>query len=67
MNIGDARWRLWKLLKNFIRLAKDEEGAAMVEYALLLSLVAVVSFGAVGTLGTTIGGIFSALNTVLAG
>jgi pilus assembly protein Flp/PilA len=32
-------------------LYRDEEGATMVEYALLLALVAVVSIGIITTLG----------------
>lgn len=39
-------------LKNtLVRLAKDEDGAAAVEYALLVSLIAVVIVGAVRALG----------------
>ena len=32
---------------------RDEQGATMVEYALLVALVALVVIGAVGLLGTT--------------
>lgn len=34
-----------------VRLAKDEDGASAVEYALLVSLIAVVIVGAVRALG----------------
>ena len=34
------------------RFFKDEEGASAVEYALLVSLIAVVIIGAVSALGT---------------
>ena len=35
------------------RIARSEEGASMVEYALLLALVAVVCLGAVTLIGTS--------------
>ena len=41
-------------MKKFIsRLWKDEEGATMVEYALMLALIAAVCIGTVVALGTT--------------
>ena len=43
------------------RLAKrsdDERGAAMVEYALLIALIAAVCIVVLGTLGTNISGLF---------
>lgn len=36
----------------------DEEGASMVEYGLLLALIAVVAIGAIYTLGDNITGMF---------
>ncbi|HUV06061.1 MAG TPA: Flp family type IVb pilin [Armatimonadota bacterium] len=36
------------------RLFKDEEGATMVEYALMLALIAVVCIALVTTLGTAV-------------
>jgi Flp pilus assembly pilin Flp len=33
---------------------RDDRGVSLVEYALLLALVAVVSIGAMGTLGTNV-------------
>lgn len=47
------------------RLAKDEEGAALVEYGMLVGLIAVVCIAAVGILGTTINGVFLAINGLL--
>lgn len=38
----------------------SEEGAGLAEYALLVSLIAVVSIGAITTLGTTIAGMLGA-------
>ncbi len=46
------------LLKPWRQLARDESGAAAVEYGLLAGLIAVVIATSVGTLGTTLKGIF---------
>lgn len=43
----------------------DERGAAMVEYALLVALIAAVCVGVIATLGTSISGIFSGVSTKL--
>ena len=51
--------------KNLARLVKDESGAALVEYGILVGLIAVVCIGAVGTLGTTINGVFTTINANL--
>lgn len=45
------------------RLARDESGAAAVEYGLLAGLIAVVIVGSVTTLGTTLKGIFDTIAT----
>ncbi len=39
-------------MKTLIRLFKDETGASLVEYALLVALIAVVALAAVKLLGT---------------
>ena len=44
------------------KFARDEEGASLVEYGLLLSLVAVVCIKAITTLGTIISTMFSSFN-----
>ena len=51
-----------KLINSF---AKDEQGAALVEYGILVGLIAVVCIGAVTLLGTTIDGVFDTINTDL--
>jgi pilus assembly protein Flp/PilA len=43
-------------LKSMIR---DEEGATMVEYGLLVALIALVALGAVTTLGTHLSTLFN--------
>jgi pilus assembly protein Flp/PilA len=49
------------------RFAKNEDGAALIEYGMLVGLIAVVCVVAVQTLGTTILGYFTSINTTLAG
>jgi len=38
-------------VKTIVRLFKDEEGASLVEYALLVALIAVVALAAIKLLG----------------
>jgi pilus assembly protein Flp/PilA len=47
------------------RFARNDEGAALVEYGLLVGLIAVVCVGAVQTLGGTIQGVFTNINGTL--
>ena len=49
------------------RIAKDESGAAMVEYGLLVGLIAVVCIVGIQQLGTNINDVFCAINTAIAG
>jgi pilus assembly protein Flp/PilA len=48
------------------RFAKDEQGAALLEYGLLVGLIAVVCVAAVQTLGLTVNTVFTTINTNLA-
>jgi pilus assembly protein Flp/PilA len=41
-------------MKKLINFFKDEEGATMVEYGLMVALIAVVCIVAVGLLGTNL-------------
>lgn len=43
------------MLRRLTGFVKDEEGVTMVEYALILAVVAVVAIGAWQTLGSKIG------------
>jgi pilus assembly protein Flp/PilA len=53
-------------VKHFLRrLHKDESGAALVEYALLVFLIAVASIVTLTTLGTTISGLWTTIGTKL--
>ena len=49
-------------LKSMIR---DEEGATMVEYGLLVALIALVALGAVKTVGTNLSTLFTSVGTSL--
>ena len=48
-----------------LALRDREEGQALVEYALLLSLIAVVSIGILTALGQSVSTIFSQINHAL--
>jgi pilus assembly protein Flp/PilA len=53
-------------MRNLVtRFARNEEGAALVEYGMLVGLIAVVCIGAVTTLGVTVSGVFGAINVAL--
>jgi len=45
------------------KLVRDEEGASLAEYGLLLALIAVVCIGGMTLLGTQINAMFNALST----
>ena len=47
------------------RFAKEESGQTMVEYGLILALVAVVVVGAIMVLGKNLSGIFGGVNADL--
>ena len=55
--------RLWTAYQS--RFMKDEEGASMVEYALLVALIAVVVIAAALFLGDQIGSKFSEVGNTL--
>jgi pilus assembly protein Flp/PilA len=47
------------------RFGRDERGASMVEYAILVGLITAALVTAINTLGTNIGASFTAISTVL--
>jgi pilus assembly protein Flp/PilA len=51
-------------IKQFL---KDESGASMVEYGLMVALIAAVCMAAVATIGTTMNTKFGEVNTQLGG
>jgi pilus assembly protein Flp/PilA len=46
---------------------KDQKGASLVEYALLVALIAIVAIAAVRSLGTSISKQFSTVHTTISG
>ena len=55
------------LHSTLLERARTERGASMVEYALLVGLIAVVCVVAVAALGSTISGLFNSANKCAAG
>jgi pilus assembly protein Flp/PilA len=53
------------MLKFAKALGRDDSGATAIEYGLLAALIAVVIIGAVMSLGTTLQGVFSEIDTEL--
>jgi pilus assembly protein Flp/PilA len=56
----------WKEVKVML-FAKKEKGQGLVEYALILVLVAIVVIAALTVLGPIIGNVFTKINTGLNG
>jgi Flp pilus assembly pilin Flp len=52
-------------LQDLARRLKMEEGQALVEYALLISLIAIVTFGVVNEFGLGVSGLYSKINAVV--
>ena len=50
-------------MKNLKKVLKDESGQGMVEYGLILGLIAVAAIAALVLLGPKISGIFDAANS----
>jgi pilus assembly protein Flp/PilA len=48
------------LLKKFV---KEEEGATMVEYAILVGLISVVAIALIGTVGQSVLRVFTAVDS----
>jgi pilus assembly protein Flp/PilA len=48
------------------KLAVDEDGATMVEYAVLLGLITLVSIAIITTLGTSVKNVFTGVNASVA-
>lgn len=47
------------------RLIRDEEGATMVEYGVMIALICAVCIGIVGTIGQQVLGAFTSVSTAL--
>lgn len=58
----------WDVLATWIRChIKEERGASLVEYALLVALIAVVCIAAVSLLGSSASSKFSAIGSAISG
>lgn len=55
------------ILQLISRLRRDDEGAALVEYGMLVGLIAVICVVAVTTLGTEVSSAFSKIAAALSG
>jgi pilus assembly protein Flp/PilA len=51
--------------KLMTRFVKDEKGAALVEYGMLVGLIACVCIGAVTVVGTDVNTVFGDIDTAL--
>jgi pilus assembly protein Flp/PilA len=60
---------MWNEFSRLVRLiwtpAMREEGQGLVEYALILSLVAIATIAILGAVGTSIGNVFSTVTSAL--
>ena len=52
-----------KVYNKVSKVFKKEEGASLVEYGLLVALIAVICIGAVALLGSKISGVFNSAAT----
>ena len=53
------------MLRNFSTMIRDEEGATMVEYGLMVALVAIVALTAVKLLGSNLSTLFNTVATTI--
>lgn len=61
MSVTSVLRRLWEQARHL----PMEEGQALVEYALLISLIAIVTVGAVQTFGFGVSHLYSKINSVV--
>jgi pilus assembly protein Flp/PilA len=62
-----TRWRNnMKFINGLKKFALADEGQDLLEYALLVALIALVSVGVIGTAGTNVKAIFTSIGTALA-
>ncbi len=54
-----------KLLTAATRFVRDEEGASLAEYGLLLALIAIVCMAGMTILGTNINGLFNSVSSTI--
>jgi len=54
-----------KFYDSMIRMSKDESGAALIEYTVLLGILVVAVIATIGLVGTWVNGQWTALNSAL--
>jgi pilus assembly protein Flp/PilA len=54
-----------KVMELVHELKRDEEGAALVEYTVLLGILLIAVIGAIGTVGVWVGNKWTVLSTTL--
>jgi pilus assembly protein Flp/PilA len=59
-------WRELRIRTAARRCVDDEKGQALVEYAVILALVAVLTIGVLQALGTSVSGVLNRVGTALA-
>ncbi len=55
------------MIRNFIRFAKDEDGATAIEYGLIAALVSVAAIGALTAMGNSLSIMFNTVSSALSG
>ena len=53
------------MIKRFVKLMNDSEGATAIEYGLIAALIAVAAIGAMTSIGTNLNGTFTNVATNL--
>ena len=66
-HLRETSWEIYKKGENPMLFAPKEKGQGLVEYALILVLVAIVVIAALMILGPIIGNVFSKVNSSLSG
>ena len=55
------------MTKQFVSMIKDDEGATLVEYGLVLSLIAVAAITIMTTLGKDVANMFTSVDNAIKG
>ena len=53
------------MLRNLVRLLKNEDGATAIEYGLIAALIAVAAVATMSTVGTNLKGVFGSVASSL--
>jgi pilus assembly protein Flp/PilA len=53
------------MIRNFIRFAKDEDGATAIEYGLIAALVSVAAIGALTAMGNSLSTMFNSVSSAM--